>query len=235
MMCIRLIFQIISTFLVSFHLREIRTILTSYNMAIATIIVTALSYLPGVNLEGMERVDVIYPWNWQPSVNEAGESRDWLINPVQGIEVKGIFGALFPAFMLYLLFFIDHNISSILTQAPKYDLKKPSAYHWDFFCLGLTIIPCGLIGLPPGSGLIPQAPLHTRALATRKIVERHGIKTEVTTHVEEQRWSALGQASLMFVALSLFVVISWIPKGCLFGVFLYLGVGALFGNEVSRS
>jgi hypothetical protein len=134
--------------------------------------------------------------------------------------------------MLYLLFFIDHNISSILTQAPKYNLKKPASYHWDFFCLGLTIVPCGLLGLPPGSGLIPQAPLHTRALATRKILERHGVKQEVTVHVEEQRWSALGQASLMFVALSLFTVISWIPKGALFGVFLYLGVGALHGNEI---
>jgi hypothetical protein len=36
----------------------------------------------------------------------------------------------------------------------------------------------------------------------------------------------------MFVALSLFVVISWIPRGCLFGLFLYLGVGALYGNEI---
>lgn len=190
------------------------------------------SYLPGANLEGLERVDVVAPWNWQPSVNDAGETREWLINPTEGISTKGIFGALFPAFMLYLLFFIDHNISSILTQAPKYNLKKPCAYHWDFFCLGVTIIPCGLMGLPPGSGLIPQAPLHTRALATRKIVEEHGIKKEVTVHVEEQRWSALGQACMMFVALSLFVVISWIPKGALFGVLLYLGVGAMHGNEI---
>ncbi|KAL9186318.1 hypothetical protein ACHAXT_005556 [Thalassiosira profunda] len=212
--------------------RQIRTFLTSYNMAIVTIIVTALSFLPGVNLDGIERVHVVAPWNWQPSVNAAGETRSWVINPTEGIAAKGIFGALFPAFMLYLLFFIDHNISSILTQAPKYNLKKPSSYHWDFFCLGVTIVPCGILGLPPGSGLIPQAPLHTRALATRKFVEKHGVRQEVTVHVEEQRWSALGQACMMFVALSLFTVISWIPKGALFGVFLYLGVGAMHGNEI---
>ena len=171
-------------------------------------------------------------WNWQPSVNYAGETRPWIINPLDGIDAKGIFGAMFPALMLYLLFFIDHNISSILTQAPKFHLKKPSAYHWDFFCLGLTIVPCGMLGLPPGSGLIPQAPLHTRALATRKFVEERGVVQEVTVHVEEQRWSALGQACLMFVALSLFAVLAWIPLGALFGVFLYLGVGALHGNEI---
>ena len=63
-------------------------------------------------------------------------------------------------------------------------------------------------------------------------MEKHGVKQEVTTFVEEQRWSALGQAMMMFVALSLFSVISWIPKGALFGVFLYLGVGAMHGNEI---
>jgi len=134
--------------------------------------------------------------------------------------------------MLYLLFFIDHNISSILTQSPKYNLSKPPAYHWDFFVLGLTIIPCALLGLPPGSGLIPQAPLHTRALCTKKYEIIHGQQHEVFIDCEEQRWSAFFQAALMFVALSCMKAISWIPKGCLFGIFLYLGVGAMHGNEI---
>lgn len=114
----------------------------------------------------------------------------------------------------------------------SFDQLSRSAYLLFFDYLGVTILPCGILGLPPGSGLIPQAPLHTRALATRKIVEKHGVKTEITVHVEEQRWSALFQAALMFVALALFTVISMIPKGALFGVFMYLGVGALHGNEV---
>lgn len=221
-----------------FFTRQVRIFLTSYNMMIAIVIMTSLSYLPGVDQDfskdngdkhhGIERVNIRFtPWDWQPTAD-----RPWVANPFEGIDAKGIFGALFPAFMLYLLFFIDHNISSILTQANKYNLSKPPAYHWDFFCLGLTIIPCGILGLPPGSGLIPQAPLHTRALCTRKHEMIHGVRREVVTHCEEQRWSALIQASLMFVALSLMVAIAWIPVGCLFGVFLYLGVGAMHGNEI---
>ena len=135
--------------------------------------------------------------------------------------------------MFFLLFIIDHNVSSILTQSPKYNLQKPPAYHWDFFVLGLTFIPCALLGLPPGNGLIPQAPLHCRALCTRKLVEdQYGVKREVVTYVEEQRWSALAQASLIFVALASFTVLSWIPRGCLFGLFFYLGMGAFSGNEI---
>jgi hypothetical protein len=218
--------------------RHLRTFLNSYNMMIAVVIMTGLSYLPGVAQDydgqhGIKRVEIRrIPWDWLPTTEEGVEPRPWFSHPLEGIDAKGIFGALFPAFMLYLLFFIDHNISSILTQAPKYNLTKPPSYHWDFFVLGLTIIPCGLMGLPPGSGLIPQAPLHTRALSTRTHKEMNGVRQEIVTHCEEQRWSALFQAMLMFVALSLIKVVSLIPVGCLFGVFLYLGVGAMHGNEI---
>ena len=141
--------------------------------------------------------------------------------------------SIIPGFMFFLLFIIDHNVSSIMTQSPKYNLKKPAAYHWDFFILGVTFIPCAILGLPPGNGLIPQAPLHCRALCERRLErDEHGVLREVVTHCEEQRWSGLGQACLMLVALACFEVVSWIPRGCLFGLFLYLGMGALHGNEI---
>ena len=89
------------------------------------------------------------------------------------------------------------------------------------------------MGIPPGNGLIPQAPLHVRALCKREhVVDSHGVKHDIVTHVEEQRWSGLGQATLMFVALSLFRVLSWIPRRALYGLFFYLGVDSLYGNEV---
>jgi hypothetical protein len=213
--------------------RGIRTFLTSYNTLIAVVLGTAISYLPGMNLlnngvGGIDRVNVVAPWDWQPTVDRA-----WVVNPLVGIDTRGIFGAIIPGFMFFLLFIIDHNVSSILTQSPKFNLKKPPAYHWDFFVLGITFIPCAILGLPPGNGLIPQAPLHCRALCTRELVQdKHGVTREIVTHCEEQRWSALCQSLLMFVALASFTVISWIPRGCLFGLFLYLGMGALNGNEI---
>ncbi|KAL3930319.1 MAG: hypothetical protein SGBAC_011819 [Bacillariaceae sp.] len=215
-----------------------RTFLKSYNMLIALVIMTALSYLPGVAQDydgqaGIKRVEIRrIPWDWRPTTEPGIEPRPWIASPLEGIDLRGIFGALFPAFMLYLLFFIDHNISSIMTQDPKYNLKKPSAYHWDFFVLGLTMIPCGILGIPPGSGLIPEAPLHSKSLCTRKYKMIDGVQRETFSDCEEQRWSALGQALLMFAILSVIVVISWIPVGCLFGIFLYLGVDAMHGNEI---
>mmetsp|Transcript_8400 Transcript_8400/g.17826 ORF Transcript_8400/g.17826 Transcript_8400/m.17826 type:complete len:614 (-) Transcript_8400:92-1933(-) len=214
----------------TYFTRQIRTVLTSYNTLIAVVVVTALSYLPGVDQgNSLDRVNIEFsPWDWKPTVD-----RPWIASPLAGISTAGIFGALVPGFMFFLLFIIDHNVSSILSQAPKFNLKKPPAYHLDFFVLGVTFLPCAILGLPPGNGLIPQAPLHVRALCTREHVkDEHGVMRERVTHVEEQRWSGLGQAILMFVALSMFTVIRWIPRGVLFGLLLYLGVGALHGNEI---
>lgn len=208
--------------------RQIRTVLTAYNTLFAVVIVTGLSYLPGVDMGTLARVVVMVPWDWQPTAD-----RPWVSSPIEGMTASAIFGAIIPGLMFFLLFIIDHNVSSILSQVPKYNLKKPAAYHWDFFVLGITFIPCAILGLPPGNGLIPQAPLHVRALCTREIqTDKYGVKREVVTYVEEQRWSGLGQALLMLVALSAFRVISWIPNGALFGLLLYLGIGALHGNEI---
>ena len=216
----------------AFFTRQVRVFLTSYNTLIAIVLGTALSYIPGIDQAGdLPRVEISpVPWNWQPTYYP---NRSWLVNPLEGIDARGIFAAIIPGFMFFLLFIIDHNVSSILTQSPKFNLKKPSAYHWDFFILGLTFIPCAMLALPPGNGLIPQAPLHARALCTREYkTDQYGVKREVVTHIEEQRWSGLAQALLMFVALACFRIISWIPNGCLFGLFLYLGMGALHGNEI---
>jgi len=212
-----------------FFNKPVRTFFTSYNTVIAVVLATALSYIPGIDQGGaIERVNVVAPWDWQPT-----SDRNWIVNPLEGIGLEGIFGALIPGFMFFLLFIIDHNCASIVTQAPKFELKKPAAYHWDFFILGLTFFPCALLGLPPGNGLIPQAPLHARALCTRKHeTDAYGVTREVVIYCEEQRWSGLGQALLMLVALSAFTVIAWIPSGCLFGLLLYLGMGALHGNEI---
>jgi hypothetical protein len=204
-----------------FFSRQVRTIVTAYNTFIAVVIATAFSYIPGIDQgEAIERVGVVAPWDWQPTADRA-----WVVNPLEGIDVAGIFAAFIPGFMFFLLFIIDHNVSSILTQSPKFNLKKPSAYHWDFFVLGITFFPCAILGLPPGNGLIPQAPLHCRALCTREFqTDQYGVRREVVTHCEDQRWSGLGQSLLMIVALGAFTVISWIPKGCLFGLLLYLGM-----------
>ena len=44
-----------------------------------------------------------------------------------------------------VLFFFDHNVSSQLAQTEDFNLKKPPAYHYDFFLVvGAVQAECSL-------------------------------------------------------------------------------------------
>uniref|UniRef100_A0A804LPJ7 Bicarbonate transporter-like transmembrane domain-containing protein n=1 Tax=Zea mays TaxID=4577 RepID=A0A804LPJ7_MAIZE len=79
-----------------------------------------------------------------------------------------IFGAILPAFMVAGLYFFDHNVDSQLAQQKEYNLKKPSAYHYNILVLGFVVLLCGLLGIPPSNGVLPQSPMHTKSLAVIK-------------------------------------------------------------------
>ncbi|XP_042061887.1 boron transporter 4-like isoform X1 [Salvia splendens] len=96
-----------------------------------------------------------------------------------------IFGASLPAIMIVGLYFFDHSVASQLAQQKEFNLKNPSAYHYDILLFGLMTLLCGLMGLPPSNGVLPQSPMHTKSLAVlqkqiirRKMVEcaKQGIK-----------------------------------------------------------
>ena len=48
-----------------------------------------------------------------------------------------IFAAFLPAIMIAGLYFFDHSVASQLAQQKEFNLKKPSAYHYDILVLGI--------------------------------------------------------------------------------------------------
>uniref|UniRef100_A0A383W2A2 Bicarbonate transporter-like transmembrane domain-containing protein n=1 Tax=Tetradesmus obliquus TaxID=3088 RepID=A0A383W2A2_TETOB len=103
-------------------------------------------------------------------------------------EVPGTYiaAALLPALIITVLFYFDHNVSSQMAQQPEFSLAKPPAYHYDFLLLaGLTLV-CGLLGIPPVNGVLPQAPMHTRSLAhlrrTQKQPDSEQLQELSSTH-----------------------------------------------------
>ncbi|KAI7984218.1 Boron transporter 4 [Camellia lanceoleosa] len=65
--------------------------------------------------------------------------------------------------MIAGLYFFDHSVASQMVQQKEFNLKNPSAYHYDIL-LGFMTLLCGLIGLPPSNGVIPQSLMHTKSL-----------------------------------------------------------------------
>ncbi|KAJ6815237.1 boron transporter 4-like [Iris pallida] len=66
------------------------------------------------------------------------------------------------------LYFFDHSVASQLAQQKEFNLRNPSAYHYDILVLGFMVLICGLLGIPPSNGVLPQSPMHTKSLAVLK-------------------------------------------------------------------
>ncbi|KAJ1438400.1 HCO3 transporter family-domain-containing protein [Ochromonadaceae sp. CCMP2298] len=124
------------------------------------------------------RLEEDLPTLFVPLKFETTTGRPWLVD-LGDIPPWGVFAAIFPGFIIMVLFIFDHNVSSLLAQEHELRLKKGSAFHLDFLVLGIGVLLTGLMGLPPTNGLIPQAPLHTKSLTVRRRVFVDEVPTDV--------------------------------------------------------
>ncbi len=74
-------------------------------------------------------------------------------------DVPGAFvgAAAVPALVIAVLFYFDHNVSAQMAQQPEFNLGRPPAYGYDMLLLGAYTLACGLLGIPPVNGVLPQA------------------------------------------------------------------------------
>ena len=85
------------------------------------------------------------------------------------IPVQHAGTAAVPGLIIAVLFYFDHSVSSQLAQMRDLGVVKPPAFHWDLLWISLVTLAFGLLGLPPVNGVLPQAPLHTRALLAKEM------------------------------------------------------------------
>ncbi|KAL9072357.1 MAG: hypothetical protein Q9161_003676 [Pseudevernia consocians] len=153
------------------------------------------------------------------------------------LPVTWIFAAIVPALIITILFFFDHEVSSIICTIDRYGTKKPGGFAWDIVLLGTTTALCGILGIPPANGLLPQAPLHSESLlhSEKELTavsmtgeEKIEEKSEVR-RVFEQRWSAFLHAGaiLAFISPPLQLVLGLTPTSVLAGLFLFMGEQSL--------
>jgi hypothetical protein len=167
------------------------------------------------------------------------------IGKMTGIELLKLptSRAFFPTFavLLTILFWFDHNVSSLIAQGTEFPLRKPAGFHWDIFLLGLTTGVAGLLGIPFPNGLIPQAPFHTTSLCVTRTVSdvdneaNKGHTQRVVDHVVEQRVSNLAQGLLTLGTMTgpLLIVLHLIPQAVLAGLFFVMGIQALEANGIT--
>ncbi|CAN1347731.1 Probable boron transporter 2 [Linum perenne] len=153
----------------------LRGLIADYGVPIMVLVWTALSYVPVKDVPtGIPR-RLFSPNPWSP-----GAYTNWTVVKSKHLLLALLFqemvhvpplyivGAFVPATMIAVLYYFDHSVASQLAQQKEFNLKKPTSYHYDLLLLGVLVILCGLLGIPPSNGVIPQSPMHTKSLATLK-------------------------------------------------------------------
>ncbi|KAI5847767.1 HCO3 transporter family protein [Morchella snyderi] len=212
--------------------QPVRTFLKDYGTPLTVIFFTGYQFVGKMADVKLEQLPISKAFH--PTID-----RPWLVD-FWNIEVGHVFLAVPFAILLTILFYFDHNVSSLICQGSEFPLKKPAGFHWDIFILGITTGVSGILGLPAPNGLIPQAPFHTASLCvTRKRVddvEQHKGKTEtVIDHVVEQRVSNLLQGLMILGIMTgpLLIVLALIPQAVLAGLFFVMGIQALEENGMT--
>lgn len=216
----------------------IRTILSDYAYPIATIFWTGFAHFPG-NLAAVDFKYLPVTRAFYPTVD-----RPWVV-AFWDVPVKWVFVAAPFGLLMTLLFYYDHNVSSLTAQARGFPLKKPAGFHWDFFLLGWTCLVAGFLDVPLPNGLVPQAPVQTDSL-TNYVDEVKEIKTESgavlvrketrAESVTEQRISHFLMALAIIGTMTrpLLVVLHLMPRAIFSGVFFVVGWGSIEGNGIVK-
>jgi hypothetical protein len=212
---------------------RLRSFLADYAPLLALLAWTGLSFAlhaNGLPASLPRRVKCEQPWalrGW------GAPARDMARVPARARAL-----ALAPGAAIAFLFLFDHTVSAQLTQQPAGErpgLVRPPAYAYDLLLLAALTLGAGLVGIPPVNGVLPQAPMHARALhrlreAERVAHEQNG--DDDNDDVAEQRVSNLAQALLVGALIPAAPAIRLLPTSVLWGYFAFMAAESLPGSSL---
>lgn len=201
-----------------------REILADYALPVAVIVLSFIgsyifrdihlkSQIANVSLEGLDKV--------------------FQLAPLGSLSWGAVAASCGLGFSLSLLFFMDQNICAAMVNNPSNKLKKGSAYHMDLFVVALMNGFMSIFGLPWMHACLPHSPLHVRSLADVEERVDQGHVHEIIVKVRETRLTGL--FSNILIGLSLFLLpypLAYVPTAVLDGLFLYMAITALGGNQM---
>lgn len=218
----------------------IREFMADFGPAIAIIAMTVVGVYFGdisasfsvgsqeVNIGTAEGVALAKPE--VPETFGTTSGRPWVVD-LFAVPVWVWFASTIPAAMATILLFLDQNITTRLVNASQNKLLKGPGFHLDLLVVGIITLVASLFGLPWIVAATVHALNHVKSLATTEVQQIGGEPKDVITHVRENRVSALSVHILIGLSLLALPLVKLVPNAVLFGLFLYMGVTTLGGNE----
>lgn len=168
-----------------------------------------------------------------PAPDEFGPSikRAWMID-LWAAPIWVRFAAFFPALLVTVLVYLDQNITARIVNSPDNKLQKGEAYHLDLGVVGILIGVCSMFGLPWLVAATVRSLNHVKSLATNEeVVLANNETREKIIHVRENRITGLAIHLLVGCSLLLLPVLQKVPMAVLYGLFLFMGVVSMAGNQ----
>ncbi|CAH8679689.1 unnamed protein product [Schistosoma rodhaini] len=164
------------------------------------------------------------------------EPSDFMLNkaPLNLLSWPAVLGSIGIAIPLSLLFYMEQNIASAILNSPSNKLRKGPSNHWDLFVIALINIVLSIFCLPWVHAALPHTPLHVKALADMEehVDGGHHIRQTII-RVRETRLTLF--ISHVLIGLSLAMIpypLIYIPPPVLNGLFIYMAITALQGNQM---
>lgn len=203
---------------------RLRTFISDYSMPLSVLFWSAFTHYGGyLNDVHFQKLPITK--SFRPTDKTQRDPSTWLA--YESIPVRDVFIALPFGIIVTILFYFDHNVSSLMAQRFQYKLKKTAAFHYDFALLGITTGVSGVLGIPAPNGLIPQAPLHTESLL---VYDEEG---NVVKCVEQRFTNTMqGLMTIGTMTRPLLVCLGEIPQAVLSGLFFLMGIDGLMNNEI---
>ncbi|XP_062416166.1 solute carrier family 4 member 1b (Diego blood group) isoform X2 [Pungitius pungitius] len=220
-------------FFIAFFLRQfkngtflpgkVRRLLGDFGVPIAIFIMVVLDY----NINDTYTQKLVVPKGLTVS---NPSKRGWLINPFgeyKAFPVWLMFASCVPAMLVFILIFLESQITTLIVSKPERKMVKGSGFHFDLLLLvgmgGLSAV----FGVPWLSAATVRTVTHANSLTIMSKGPKHVIEK-----VMEQRVSGILVALLVGLSILMEPILKLIPISALFGIFLYMGVTSLNGIQL---
>nr|XP_048301761.1 band 3 anion transport protein [Myodes glareolus] len=161
-------------------------------------------------------------------------ARGWVIHPLglyDDFPQWMMFASALPALLVFILIFLESQITTLIVSKPERKMVKGSGFHLDL----LLVVGMGgvaaLFGMPWLSATTVRSVTHANALTVMGKASGPGAAAQVQ-EVKEQRISGLLVSVLVGLSILMEPILSRIPLAVLFGIFLYMGVTSLSGIQL---
>ncbi|KAK7938892.1 hypothetical protein WMY93_002218 [Mugilogobius chulae] len=186
-------------------------------------------------------VDVSIPDTYTQKLNvpsgfsvTSPEKRGWFISPFgdkQPFPTWMMGASVVPALLVFILIFMETQITSLIVSKKERRLVKGSGFHLDLLLIVILGAVCPLFGLPWLTAATVRSVTHVNALTVMSKATAPGEKPMIQ-EVKEQRLTGMLVSVLVGLSIVMTDVLRLIPLAVLFGIFLYMGVTSLTGIQL---